>query len=135
MSTFFRSVKSKTMRVRKTVISMHFCHSHDFAFYDAFKRIIGCSFSALHFALLGTRVAKVKYLFPRKRCIAIKNYLLADEQMQIDKSQDSTCTSSSPIRLPACKCNGENLLLLVMVKVDKVFQHSLLVYECSAQVE
>ena len=37
--------------------------------------------------------------FARKRYIAIENDLLADEQMQIDKTQDSTRTSSMSLVL------------------------------------
>ena len=37
--------------------------------------------------------------FFQERCIAIENDLLADEQMQIDKRQDSTCTSSMSLLL------------------------------------
>ena len=53
-----------------------------------------------------------KITFPTNRWIAIKNDLLADEQMQIDKRQDSACTSSMSIVLNKRNISAEEIMLL-----------------------
>ena len=53
-----------------------------------------------------------KITFTKKRCIAIENDLLADEQMHIDKRQDSTCTLSMSLMLNKSNISSEGIVLL-----------------------
>ena len=61
---------------------------------------------------MGGRPMHENYFFSRKRCIAIKNDLLADEQMHIDKRQDSTCTLSMSLVLTKINISSEEIVLL-----------------------
>ena len=60
----------------------------------------------------GGRLMHENCFFSRKRCIAIKNDFLADEQMHIDKRQDSTCTLSMSLVLNKSNISSEKIVLL-----------------------